>query len=70
MSDWSIKWYASDLGSGQHTLVVSGQKNANTGPFIDVDFINVFDGAVSDDPTSSVSTVSGTAAAAALPTSS
>ncbi|KDR75159.1 hypothetical protein GALMADRAFT_249097 [Galerina marginata CBS 339.88] len=41
------QYYRSDLGPGQHTLVVSGDSQATTGPFIDLDSILVFDGAVS-----------------------
>ncbi|PPQ87445.1 hypothetical protein CVT25_008181 [Psilocybe cyanescens] len=48
------QWYGSDLGSGQHTLVLSGDTEGNTGPFIDLDSINVFDAVVSGSPASSV----------------
>ncbi|KAH9485090.1 A type blood alpha-D-galactosamine galactosaminidase [Psilocybe cubensis] len=71
------QWYKSDLGPGQHTLVLSGDVQSNTGPFIDLDSINVFD-TTSSATTPSVTTTessvgpnsSATAVAAALPSSS
>ncbi|PPQ98794.1 hypothetical protein CVT24_003352 [Panaeolus cyanescens] len=54
-----LLFYINELGGGQHTLTLSGDAQANTGPFIDIDSISVFEAV---NPIGSSSTVSGQAA--------
>jgi len=58
-----LLYYRSDLGPGQHTLVLSGNSQTTAAPFIDLDYIDVFDAAQLPDASSSAFISSGTAAA-------
>jgi len=65
-----LLYYGSDLGPGQHTLLLSGNSQTTSTPFIDLDFINVFDAAQSPDVSSSSSMPSVTIAAENTPVAS
>ncbi|KAF9050012.1 hypothetical protein BJ165DRAFT_1455802 [Panaeolus papilionaceus] len=66
------KFYGSASSPGQHTLTISGDSQANTGPFIDVDSISVFEAVNPSNSvaTQPVSTGSVVGAGDSLPTSS
>ncbi|KAF8904427.1 hypothetical protein CPB84DRAFT_1773014 [Gymnopilus junonius] len=65
-----LLYYRSDLGPGQHTVVLSGNSQTTATPFVDLDFIDVFDAAQSPDVSSSASIPSGTVAAENTPVAS
>jgi len=53
-----LLYYAQDLGSGQHSLIVSADPQSATGPFIDVDAIVVYSTSGSNSQSSTSSTPS------------
>lgn len=47
-----LLYYRGDLGAGEHTIVLSGDQQPNSGPFIDLDFVDVFTLSVPPDASS------------------
>jgi hypothetical protein len=58
------QYYRSDLGGGKHTIVLSADQQPNTGPFIDLDFVDVFAVSVSPSVSSTPIVTAPTGAAA------